>query len=183
MKRAAVAGLGAAALALAGCSGMKPEDLAQRAPRLVVEEYFSGQTRAWGIFEDRFGNLRSEFVVDIEGRWDGQALVLDERFLYADGKTERRVWRIDRIDANTYEGRADDVVGTATGRTFGNALNWRYTLDLKVGERTWRVDFDDWMFLQPHGALINRARVSKWGFDVGEVTLFFQKRENGKTGQ
>lgn len=173
-----VVGLSAAILLLTGCNAMKPEDFAERSPRLVVEDYFTGQTRAWGIFEDRFGNVRSEFVVDIEGQWDGQALVLDEHFLYADGKTERRVWRINRIDANTYEGRADDVVGTATGRTFGNALNWRYTLDLKVGERTWRVDFDDWMFLQPHGALINRARVSKWGLGVGEVTLFFQKREN-----
>jgi hypothetical protein len=31
------------------------------------------------------------------------------------------------------------------------------------------------MFLQSGGVMINRARLSKWGFDIGEVTLFFMK--------
>jgi hypothetical protein len=31
------------------------------------------------------------------------------------------------------------------------------------------------MYLQPDGVLINRATVSKFGFKVGEVTLFFSK--------
>jgi hypothetical protein len=37
------------------------------------------------------------------------------------------------------------------------------------------VKFDDWMFLQADGVLVNRATVSKFGFKVGEVTLFFTK--------
>ena len=37
------------------------------------------------------------------------------------------------------------------------------------------VVFDDWMFLQPDDVLVNRATVSKFGFKVGEVTLFFTK--------
>lgn len=166
-----------ATLTMTGCQAMKPEDFAERTPRLVLEDYFTGETRAWGIFEDRFGRLRSEFIVDISGTRDNERLVLDERFIYADGKRERRVWRITRVDDNSYRGEADDVVGGATGRAFGNALNWRYALDLKVGERTWRVDFDDWMYLQPDGVLINRARISKWGVTVGSVTLFFRKVE------
>ena len=48
-------------------------------------------------------------------------------------------------------------------------------MDLKVGDGSWRVSFDDWMFLQPDGVLVNRARVKKWGFEIGEVTLFFTK--------
>ena len=157
---------------------MKPQDFAETEPRLVVEEYFAGQTRAWGLFEDRFGDLRRQFVVDIEGRWDGRELVLDEHFTYADGEPDPRVWRIVKKDDHTYEGRADDVLGTATGVAYGNALNWRYDMDLKVGDNTWRVRFDDWMFLQPDGVLINRARVSKFGLEIGEVTLVFRKVAN-----
>lgn len=154
---------------------MKPQDFANTKPRFVVEDYFNGRTKAWGIFEDRFGNLRRDFVVDITGTWDGKTLTLDEDFTYGDGEKDRRVWTIEKKDEHTYEGRADDVVGTATGVAYGKALNWRYDLNLKVGDGTWRVTFNDWMFLADRETLINRARVSKFGIEIGEVTLFFRK--------
>ena len=170
-----------ALIVLSGCTSMKPSDFSKAEPLLRIEDYFVGQTRAWGIFEDRFGNLRRQFVVDIQGSWDGEALVLDERFRYSDGETDRRVWTIKKIDEHRYEGRADDVIGTAIGESYGNALNWRYDMDLKIGEGTLRVHFNDWMFLQSSGVLVNRARVSKFGIAIGEVTLFFQKvaRQSG----
>lgn len=170
-------GVLAIVLSMAGCNAMKIDDFADREPRLVLEDYFAGKTRAWGIFEDRFGNLRREFVVDIIGNWDGRRLVLDEAFQYADGETDRRVWTITRQSDGTYQGRAGDVIGTATGIAAGNALNWRYEMDLKIGERSLRVSFDDWMFLQPNQVLLNRARVDKWGVRIGEVTLMFVKAD------
>jgi hypothetical protein len=164
-----------AMIVLSGCTNMKPSDFSETSPVLRIEDYFVGKTHAWGIFEDRFGNLRRQFFVDIQGRWDGETLVLDERFRYSDGETDRRVWTIKKIDEHRYEGSADDVIGTATGESYGNALNWRYDMDLKVGESTLRVHFNDWMFLHSSGVLVNRARVSKFGIAIGEVTLFFQK--------
>ena len=164
-----------ALLVLSGCTNMKPTDFSGTTPQLRIEEYFAGHTSAWGIFEDRFGNLRRQFVVDIDGKWDGETLVLDERFLYSDGEKDRRVWTIRKIDAHRYEGQAADVIGVAIGEAYGNALNWQYDMDLKVGEGTLRVHFNDWMFLQESGVLVNRARVSKFGIEIGEVTLFFQK--------
>ncbi len=154
---------------------MTPEQFDGREPRLLIEDYFAGKTRAWGIFVDRFGNLRRDFVVDIEGTWDGERLTLVEDFVYSDGETEQRIWTITKLDDHRYEGTAADVIGKAAGVSYGNALNWRYTLALKVGESVWNVNFDDWMFLQPDNVLFNRARVSKFGFDIGEVSIFFQK--------
>jgi len=162
-------------LAVAGCGGMEPAAFEKAEPRLVIEDYFAGETRAWGLFEDRFGRVRRQFTVDITGEWDGTELVLDERFHYSDGERERRVWRIRKIDEHIYEGTAGDVVGIARGTSYGNALHWRYAMDLRIGTRDVRVDFDDWMFLQPGGVLLNRARVSKWGIDIGEVTVAFVK--------
>ena len=180
--RKAIGVLLLAAFTITGCSNMKPQDFADTAPRFVIEDYFSGQTKAWGLFEDRFGNVRRQFTVDINGEWDGRELILEEDFVYMDGERDQRTWRIVKTDANSYQGRAADVVGTASGHAAGNALNWRYELDLKVGDGTWRVKFDDWMFLQPGGVVINRARVSKWGIDIGEVTLFFRKDGEGING-
>lgn len=160
--------------AMTGCSSMKPQDFANRRPELHIEEYFAGHTRAWGLFEDRLGTVRREFAVDIAGTWDGRELVLDENFTYSDGETERRVWNITKTGPATYEGRAADVIGTAAGEAAGNALQWSYDMNLKVGGGTWRVRFDDWMFLQPDGVLLNRAHVYRWGVWVGTVSIFFQ---------
>ncbi len=156
---------------------MNIQDFANRTPRFQLEEYFDGKTEAYGLFEDRFGNLRREFTVTIEGRRDGHTIVRDERFAYADGELDRRIWTIEQTGGGEYTGRADDVVGVARGTARGNALHWRYDMDLKVGDGTWRVHFDDWMFLQPGGVLINRARVTKWGIEIGEVTIAFVKPE------
>ncbi len=164
-------------LLLVGCSSMKPEDFAGREPKLVLEEYFLGQTKAWGIFEDRFGTLRRSFVVDIKGTWDEeqQLLTLEEDFLYDDGETDRRVWRVTKLDEHSYNGRADDVIGVAEGKIYGNALNWKYDIDLKMKDSSLRVTFNDWMFLQDEDTMINRAKVTKWGIMLGEVSIFFRK--------
>ena len=57
----------------------------------------------------------------------------------------------------------------------GNALNWRYKLNLKVKDSTVAVDFDDWMFLQDDNILMNRAEVKKWGIVLGVVSITFKK--------
>jgi hypothetical protein len=162
-------------IGISGCSTMKPEDFAGREPRLLIEQYFDGRTKAWGIFQNRFGQLRRQFEVDIEGTWDGETLTLVEDFLYDDGETEQRVWHITKGSEHAYEGRAEGVIGVAEGLAYGNALNWSYQFALKVGEGTWNVAFDDWLFLQSDGVLINRAELSKFGVKLGEVTLVFRK--------
>ena len=165
-----------ALLGLSGCTVMKPDDFANNNPKLILEEYFVGKTRAWGIFEDRFGKVKRQFVVDIEGTWDGTILTLNENFLYSDGEKSFRQWRISKSKDGVYNGQADDVIGMASGVAAGNALNWTYVLDLKIGKnKTLRVAFNDWMFLQPWGVLLNRARMSKFGIELGEVTIAFMK--------
>lgn len=164
---------------VAGCSTMKPGDFAGTEPRLDLFGYFEGRTRAWGIFQDRSGKLQRQFTVDILGVVEGDRLTLTEDFLYADGETQQRIWVIDRLDEHRFEGRADDVIGHAEGLAYGQALNWRYTMALPYRGSTIEVRFDDWMFLQPDEVLVNRATVSKFGFRVGEVTLFFSKIGEG----
>ncbi len=161
---------------LSSCtSEMKINDFMNANPKFVLEDYFDGKTEAWGMFHDRFGNLKRSFKVDITGTLTGNELTLDERFLYDDGEKERRVWKIKLLGNNKYSGTADDVIGEAMGIASGNALNWKYKLDLKVKDSNIKVDFDDWMFLQDKGVLMNRAEVKKWGLNIGVVTITFLK--------
>ena len=109
--------------------------------------------------------------------WEGDNGVLDEAFTYSDGTRERRVWRLRRgPDGSTYTGKADDVVGQATGRVRGNAFQWAYTLRLPVDGTTYDVQFDDWRYLMDDRVMLNKAVMSKWGVKLGEVTLTFVKR-------
>lgn len=164
-------------LTLQGCTTMDIADMSKPTPELRIEEYFDGKVYAWGIFEDRFGQIRRQFQVEIDGTWDGKELVLDERFLYDDGERDRRIWTIRSAGNGRYTGTAADVIGEAQGIAKGNTLNWSYQLDLPVGDSTWKVTFDDWMLLQEGGVLINRAFVKKWGFTIGSVTLSFQRSD------
>ena len=151
-------------------------DVSQKKPNLVLEQYFLGKTFASGIFEDRFGNVRRQFTVDIDGTWNGKTLTLTEDFIFGDGETETRVWAIKKTAQASYVGSADDVIGEAKGTVVGNTLNWKYDMRLKVGGSRVKVHFDDWMFLQPNGVLINKATVSKLGVDIGRVTIAFTKK-------
>ena len=165
---------------LGACQSMKIEDFRGTTPMLVLEEYFAGETKAWGIFEDRFGNLRREFKVDIQGTWDGRTLTMVEDIVYADGEVDQRIWRIEKVGDNLYRGRADDVLGTAEGVVEGKALTWTYDMILNVGGTDLKVRFTDWMFQQDDEVLINRASVTKFGIELGTVTLFFRKPAAGR---
>jgi len=162
-------------LTLAGCSSMKLNNYKNNTPEFVLEEYFLGRTMAYGVFENRSGEVVNQFTVSIDGHVEGSTLVLNEDFVYMDGKLENRLWRIDILPDGRYEGRTNGVVGIASGQRVGNAFNWVYVFDLAVEDTTYRVKFDDWMFLQKDNVMINRAFVTKWGFNVGSVTLSFQK--------
>ncbi len=164
------------ALALAGCgSAPVPQDYAKETPRFELREYFNGPVTAHGLFTDRSGRVVKRFEVKLMGRWQGQQGVLEEDFTYSDGSTQRRVWRLTDLGQGRWQGRADDVVDVAEGESAGNALNWHYTLRLPVDGRTWEVQFDDWMYQMDAHTLLNKARMSKWGITLGEVTLSFHK--------
>ena len=159
----------------AGCAGPQPADYAAEKPVLDLKTYFNGPLVAHGIFTDRSGKVARRFVVQMTGTWQGNEGTLDERFTYSDGKTERRVWRLTDLGNGRWSGRADDVVGEATGQASGNALNWAYTLRLPVDGKVYEVQFDDWMFLMDERVMLNRAIMSKFGIRLGEVTLAFRK--------
>ncbi len=142
---------------------------------LRIEEFFAGRTRAHGLVEDRFGRVRRTFVVEIEGREDGDVFVLEESFRFDDGEVSSRTWRVRRTGPHAYEGTAADVVGVARGDASGNTLRWAYRLRLPIGGREVVVGFDDRMYLGADGTMLNIARMHKWGVTLGRVTIAFSR--------
>lgn len=169
-------GAAAAALALTGCAGPQVTDYSADKPVLDLRQYFNGTLDAYGVFTDRSGKVVKRFTVVMRCTWNGDEGVLDEDFVYSDGSTQKRIWRLKHLGNGRYEGRADDVVGVAQGQTAGNAFRWGYTLALPVDGKVWEVQFDDWMYLMDQRVMLNKAAMSKFGIHLGEVTLSFVKR-------
>lgn len=177
MKRRLLLSAGvASAAALSGCAGPQISDYAAEKPVLDLRQYFNGTLDAYGVFTDRSGQVVKRFTVVMRCSWNGEDGVLDEDFVYSDGSTQKRIWRLKHLGAGRYEGRADDVVGIAQGQTAGNAFRWAYTLSLPVDGKVYDVQFDDWMYLMTDRVMLNKATMSKFGIRLGEVTLSFSKR-------
>ncbi|MCQ1060230.1 DUF3833 domain-containing protein [Photobacterium sp. ZSDE20] len=160
---------------LIGCS-TSINDYQNTKPVFNLFSYFEGDITAWGMLQDRSGKQTRRFTVDIKGTVVNDTLTLEEDFVFDDGEEQRRVWVITQHTDGSYTGRADDVVGEARGVALGNTLHWQYVLRVPVDDTTYDITFNDWMHLQDQQHLFNTAKMTKWGFTVGTVTLFFKKQ-------
>jgi Protein of unknown function (DUF3833) len=170
----------ASVFGMVSCTSTSPlQQYAADKPVLDLKQYLSGNLTAHGIFTDRSGAVVRRFIVKMTGTWTGDQGVLDEQFTYletnAKEKTSTRVWTLTQGKDGHFTGTAPDVVGQAKGQQVGNAFNWQYTLNLPVDGKTYEVQFDDWMYLVDSKVMLNKAKMSKWGISLGEVTLVFNK--------
>jgi hypothetical protein len=174
MKNFAALGL---AIVLSGCVGKPALDDDRLSGReFNLEEFFGGRVVAQGQFQDVFGTVRRRFDVEINGTWDGRTLTLVEDFIYEDSSTEQRIWTLTKTGEQSWEGTAPGVIGTASGEERGDTFNWRYQIDLPVPDGTLRVRFDDWMWQLNENRVLNRAYMKKYGVDIGEVIISFEKQ-------
>lgn len=173
--------IAAALIMLSACTA-KPsfDDGTLSTAKLNLEEFFDGDLVAYGQFQDILGTVRRSFVVTIAGDWDGERLRLVEDFVYEDESTEQRIWRLTKTGPDSWQGTAPGVIGLATGQEQDNRFNWTYEIDLPIPAAdgtsdTLRVTFDDWMWLLSEDRLLNKAYVKRFGFDIGEVVISFEK--------
>jgi hypothetical protein len=146
-------------------------------PKADIKEFFDGPIKGWGVVQDRRGRVISRFDVVMVGKWEGDVGTLTEHFSYYGGEKQERIWTIKKLPDGTYVGTAADILDKATGKVNGTAVQWRYTMDLPVGDTTYRLKFDDWMWQMNDGVMINRSYLKKYGITVAELTLFMQKQK------
>lgn len=163
---------------LSGCAGNDLAYYKGTTPKADIKEYFNGPIKAWGMVEDWRGHVVQRFDVTMNGTWEGDTGTLTEHFNYYDGKKQERVWTIRKNSDGTYEGTAADILNKAIGKTEGSAVRWNYVMDLPVDNTTYRIRFDDWMWVMNDGVLINRSYLKKFGITVSQLTIFMQKQND-----
>ena len=170
---------------LSACSQQKLTDFDKTQPEFSLIDFFEGDSLAYGIFEDRFGTLQRRFKVNISGQKTQEEIagksiskiILTEDFLYEDGEQQQRIWTISKDVSDDgveyYRGSAGDVIGTAEGGASGSSFFWQYDVDLNISENNLRVKFSDWIYQMDDYIAINKATVSKFGIEIGVVTIVF----------
>lgn len=167
-------------LLISGCATQNIQDYQNTTPTLNMHEFFSGQIDGYGMFQGRNGEVKKRFYVDIDATHEGDnVIILDEKFSWADGTKSQRIWQLTQQPDGKWTGTAGDVIGQAKGEVVGNAFHWQYVLDLPVDDKTYKVNFDDWMYLVSEDVMLNRAVMSKFGVKLGSVTLSMHRNNEG----
>ena len=81
-------------------SAMKPEDFKNKEPRLIIEEYLSGNVKAWGVLQNRSGKVTRQFTAQMQGKFENNILTLEEDFHWKDGEKHFRNCLVDFNEAN-----------------------------------------------------------------------------------
>lgn len=149
-----------------------------------LESYFDGPVVAWGMIQDYSKKVNRRFCVELDGQWqqsldeNGTSIIkgrLNEWFYFDDGEVSQRIWNLTKTSRNTYQGSANDVVGDASGRIAGFAFQWQYNLQVNIDGTEYSFFLDDWMYQLDEYRVFNRTSMRKFGFEVAEITLFFDK--------
>jgi len=152
-----------------GFMSQKSSDYAGQEPAMDIRRHLSGPMLCEGVIYGPLGRVTSRFVARMEGRWEGNRGILDERFRYDSGNSQDRQWRLTLSNDGTVRAEADDIVGHGTGTQSGSTLVLKYRIQLPESAGGWTLDVTDWMYLTENGTIINRSQFRKFGIKVAEL--------------
>jgi len=75
----------------------------------------------------------------------------------------------------SYVATAGDVIGEGSMKVAGNSVFLDYVLRIPYGDSTIDLHIDDRMYLVTERILLNESIMTKFGFEVGEITLVIEK--------
>jgi len=133
------------------------------------------RSSAHGLVKNRSGKVIRYFNADIKAYWIDGIGTLEEDFLFDDGEKSRRVWTLTPAGDGRFIGTAGDVVGNGEMLFAGNSIFLDYVLRIPFNDGTVDIRIDDRMYLVAPDTLINESRMTKFGFDVGQILLVIRK--------
>ncbi|WP_448211714.1 DUF3833 domain-containing protein [Colwellia sp. MEBiC06753] len=158
-----------------GC-GSQINDYQNTTPKFSLTEYFDGPVIAWGMIQDYSQQVTRRFCVELNGQWLQNEGTLAETFYFDDGEVSYRTWQLTR-SSNKYVGSAADVSGQASGETQGFAFRWQYHLTVPIDGTNYEFFLDDWMYQLDQYRVFNRTSMRKFGIELAQITLFFDKQQ------
>ena len=153
--------------------------------RFNLETFFDGVTTGTGFYQGRSGEIGRQMNCRIEGIWEdsAQTLTLNEEFWFVDGRYETRVWTIRKAAENDYRFTAGDIVSEGQGRhtetnVFRSTYRLHYALPNPVlGRDHMTFSFEDYMLGVSEDRMLNRSRMKKFGYWLGDILLWIKRAD------
>jgi hypothetical protein len=162
-------------LFLTACSSVDISKYKDNQPILVLDQFFNGELTAHGILKNRSGEVTRYFNVTMTGSWDDQGVgTLAEKFIFNDESIQFRTWTFTPITTDEgiqYQATANDTLAATMIDLSGNAFFMNYDLLINYGGDDMDVNIDDKMYLINDEVMINESVMTKFGIEVGYITL------------
>ena len=160
---------------LTACSSVDINQYENNKPVLVLDEFFNGELTAHGILKNRSGEVTRYFNVTMTGSWDNNGIgTLAEKFIFDDESIQYRTWTFTPVDTDNgtqYQATANDTVAPTMINLSGNAFFMNYDLIINYKGDDMVVNIDDKMYLTNNDVMINESIMTKYGIEVGYITL------------
>lgn len=155
-------------LALAACTRVPPPPEGPRDP-ITLDKAFTGRSIGAGVFKIDLTGAERRFTARLHGRLDGDRLTVVEDFFYDDGEQNRLTWVFDRTVPGRWTGWREDTVGAADVVETGDEIRLSYLADFRSGDDVTRLGFEDVIYFDADGRVINDAIVTRLGIPIGRV--------------
>jgi hypothetical protein len=160
---------------LTACSSVDINQYKDNKPTLVLDQFFKGDLTAHGILKNRSGEVTRYFNVTMTGTWDDQGIgTLAEKFIFNDESVQYRTWTFTPISTDEgikYQATANDTLAATMIDLSGNSFFMNYDLIVNYQGDDIDVNIDDKMYLINDEVLINESVMTKYGIEVGYITL------------
>jgi hypothetical protein len=175
-------------LFLTACSSVDIQQYKDNQPKLVLDQFFNGELTAHGILKNRSGEVIRYFNVTMSGSWDENGVgTLAEKFIFNDESIQYRTWTFTPVtmaeDAAItepnrikYQATANDTLAPTLIDLSGNAFFMNYDLLINYQGDDIDVNIDDKMYLINENVIINESVMTKYGIEVGYITLTIIKQ-------
>lgn len=150
-------------------AAQRPDDYSGSGEQFDLRRHLNGPIDCEGVIYGPFGRVVSRFAGKFDARWDGSRGVMKEHFRYDSGSEQHRKWQLILGDDGQIEATAADVIGIGRGQQTGSAVQLKYRIRLTKEAGGHVLDVDDWMYLAPNGAIVNRSQFRKFGILVAEL--------------
>jgi hypothetical protein len=155
-------------LSLAACARVPASPEGPREP-ITLDKAFLGKATGAGVFKVDLTGSERRFTARLDGRLVGDRLTVVEDFFYEDGEQNRLTWVFDRTGPHRWSGRREDTVGIAEVIETCSEIRLSYIADFQSGDDVTRLGFEDVIYFDPDGRVINDAIVTRFGIPVGRV--------------
>ncbi|HLD76952.1 MAG TPA: DUF3833 family protein [Rickettsiales bacterium] len=158
---------------------LKPLNYLEKAPKVNIKNFLDGDLSGFAIIQDVNDKIENSFVVDVDGKWEGNKGTVRFNYVFNGGKKDSRTWLITVEDAENYTAIGHDFLSPAEGRQAGNTSQIIYTLRQIYKDKKEQIEFEDNLYLvdEDSAIIISEMRIGKTKLGKAIISL----KKNGKS--